>query len=64
MPEIREVIFSPDVEEKLWGRTRESTPRPIFIALRPLDIDRGIWACITAFVPTDPAYESESEEPS
>lgn len=93
---IAEVIFPPDVEEKLWarhkltiwevqqvvhdpssegprwdddpihgqravirGRTRGANARLMYVALRPVDWDKGIWACVTAFVPEDEEYGAE-----
>lgn len=92
MPELRDVLFSPEVIEKLWrvhgltqwdveqvifdpdseprwhidpehggrvivrGATGGPSPRLVFVALRPVDPDRGLWACITAFSPSDSAY--------
>lgn len=94
MPEIRTVLFSPDVEEKLFnghrltqwdvehvifdpaneprwdvdpnhggrlvirGYTPEAEPRLIFVSLRPVDMDEGVWACITAFPPSRENYGS------
>lgn len=95
IPEIREVLFPPEVAEKLWnkhllsqrqveevifapsseprwdvdevhggrivirGETLEAKPRDVFVALRPVDIDAGVWACITAFCLADPSYGEE-----
>lgn len=95
IPELREVLFPPEVAEKLWnkhllsqrqveevifapiskprwdvdeahggrivikGQTVEAKPRDVFVALRPVDIDSGVWACITAFCLSDPGYGEE-----
>ena len=93
MIRINEVLFTPEVEEKLWaehelttievrqvvhdevaeaprweehpehwyrvivrGQTKGSNPRMVYVALRPVDYDQGVWACITAFVPDDEDY--------
>ncbi len=97
MPQIREVLFSPAVVDKLWlvhgltqldvetvifdpaaeprwdidqahggrviirGSTSGPSPRSVFVALRPVDIDHGIWACITAFVPSDTTYADRED---
>jgi hypothetical protein len=31
----------------------------MYVALRPVDWDKGIWACVTAFVPEDEEYGAE-----
>ncbi|MCA1834620.1 MAG: hypothetical protein LC750_18140 [Actinobacteria bacterium] len=95
MPEIRQVVFSPQIVEKIWethgllqwdvenvvygsesearwdndpvhgirvivrGLTGEASPRLVFVALRPIDPETGVWACLTAFVPTDASYGEE-----
>jgi len=40
------------------GTTGGIPPRVMFVALSPVDPTRGLWQCITAFVPTDPRYGS------
>ncbi len=96
MIRIGEVIFPPDVEEKLWmkheltiwdvlqvvhdpegepprwdedpehggraivrGYSRGSNARLVFVALRPIDWEGGVWACITALVPSNEEYGAE-----
>jgi hypothetical protein len=66
--EVEEVIFDPESDPRwdvdpthggrviLRGRTRAPNSRIVFVALRLIDLDRGAWACITAFVPTDQTY--------
>ena len=66
--DVQQAVFHPesearwDLDDEHGGRvvvrgwTAETQPRLVFIALRPLDLDRGIWACITAFVPDDKDY--------
>lgn len=66
--DVESVVFDPasearwDVDTKHGGRvvirglTHEPVPRPVFVALRPVDIDAGTWACITAFSPTTDSY--------
>lgn len=88
MPFVREILFTPDVEEKLWrahgltpwdvrhvisdpqmearwdidpshggrvivrGRVPGRLGQLAYVSLRPVRIEDGVWACITAFVPS------------
>jgi hypothetical protein len=51
-----------DVDEQHGGRlivrceTQEAPVRPLFVALGLIDLDAGVWLCITAFEPGDPNY--------
>lgn len=91
MYEIREVIFTPEVTDKLWSKHRLAQAeveevifdpsseirwdesykhgprlvvrgslgdpaRQIFLALRPVEDDPGVWRCVTAFEPTRDDY--------
>lgn len=44
------------------GHTSSQHPKLLFVALEPIDIGNGVWACITAFAPTNERY-GEREEP-
>lgn len=40
----------------ILAETDEEPPRLLFVALRPIDVERGVWSCITAFVPDREDY--------
>lgn len=44
---------------KLEVKTESFDGKTIFIALRPINIDLGIWECVTAFFPTNKRYNNE-----
>jgi hypothetical protein len=29
---------------------------PFYISLSPIDVEKGVWQCVTAFVPTNESY--------
>ena len=43
------------------GELAGDPPRLVFVSLAPVDPERGLWDCITAFVPTNREYGAESE---
>ncbi|MGH8577450.1 MAG: hypothetical protein ACREXJ_11180 [Gammaproteobacteria bacterium] len=69
--DVQRVVFDPgsevrwDVDDEHGGRVivRGRKPgtqdRAMYVALRLVDPDRGVWACITAFVPDDENYGAE-----
>ena len=70
--EVRQLIHDEDAEPPRWdedpehggraivrGFTRGTNSRMVYVALRPIDWERGTWAVITAFVPDDEGYGAE-----
>jgi hypothetical protein len=68
--EVQRVVFDPesdarwDVDDQHGGRVvvrgrRPGGSDPVYVSLRLVDPDRGEWACITAFVPSDERYGEE-----
>lgn len=63
--DVKEVVFDPeselrwDVDEEHGGRAivrGRRGDRLVFVAVRPVDVARGLWACVTAFAPTREDY--------
>jgi hypothetical protein len=67
--EVRQLIHDEDAEAPRWdedpvhggraivrGFTRGTNPKRVYVALRPVDWEQGLWAVITAFVPEDEEY--------
>jgi hypothetical protein len=70
--EVLQVVHDPEAEPPRWdddpehggrvivrGYTRGTAPRLVYVALRPIDWEEGVWGCITAFVPDDEDYGAE-----
>jgi hypothetical protein len=66
--DVESAIFSPETEPRwdvddehggrvvLRGQTLGHDPQIVYVALSLTDADRGVWTCITAFVPHDEEY--------
>lgn len=68
--EVEEIAVLASTEQMRWSVTEEHggklqiiseshDGRTIFIALRPIDVEHGIWKCVTAFYPTKKGYKHE-----
>ena len=69
--EVEQVIFDPESEPRwdvddehgmrviIRGALARNPPRHVFVSLAALDPENGLWECITAFVPSNPAYGSD-----
>jgi hypothetical protein len=55
----RSWVVSPEHGGRLQIITRTGMGRVVYIALSPIDLDHGIWKCITAFSPTRERYGDE-----
>ena len=71
--EIEQVIFDPQSQPRwevhpkhggrviIRGKSKGHLHKDMFAALRPIDAEAGVWACITAFFPTSEEYGVEEE---